>query len=86
MDGGAMDCKRWGGVPPEAISSCRKGLEIYKGCVVAICEDCYLACVWDKRAWAGKIAQDFSKRKITIGRLKDAIREVESEDPMFIML
>jgi epoxyqueuosine reductase QueG len=81
-----MNCDKWDGNSPETIVACRRGLNQYSGCVVAVCGGCQLACVWDKRAWAGKIAKDFSKRKVPIGRLKMALREVKIEDPIFITL
>ena len=83
-----MNCTKWKGIIPQAVMSCRyrDAFRCYEGCVVAICGECQYACIWEKGAWVGRTAKDFTRRKISIGKLKNSIREIENPEPVFVKI
>jgi hypothetical protein len=81
-----MDCPKWQGFNPYTIVSCRLewNLKDYLHSVIAVCKDCEYACVWDKDAWVARVAKDFTKRKTTIGKLKDSLRDSKTIQTVFL--
>lgn len=83
-----MKCEKWRGLEPSTILAYRheEVMLTYEGSVIALCDGCAWACIWDKQAWVSRAAKDFTKRKISIGKLKDAIRGIGERMTTFVSM
>jgi hypothetical protein len=76
-----MYCENWLEYPPDIINVCgpvkKNDTSSYYedlGYVVLKCNACLNICVWTRQAWVGRIAKLFIGRKLTISKLRDAVK------------